>query len=68
MLSYPRATSATKRPTKSEQTVEGITWTIFGNFLSIPTDCPQRNERMGWDGDLSAFLRSTYMANLPGNC
>ncbi len=43
-----------------------ITWTIFGNFLSIPTDCPQRNERMGWNGDLSAFSRTaTYMANLP---
>lgn len=28
------------------------------NFLAIPTDCPQRNERMGWSGDLSVFSRT----------
>lgn len=28
------------------------------NFISIPTDCPQRNERMGWDGDTSIFSRT----------
>lgn len=28
------------------------------NFLSIPTDCPQRNERMGWSGDISVFART----------
>ncbi|WP_035797890.1 alpha-L-rhamnosidase [Butyrivibrio sp. MB2005] len=28
------------------------------NFISIPTDCPQRNERMGWDGDTSIFART----------
>ena len=28
------------------------------NFISIPTDCPQRNERMGWDGDTSVFART----------
>lgn len=34
------------------------------NFLSIPTDCPQRNERMGWSGDLSVFSRTAIaMAN-----
>lgn len=27
-------------------------WGLRGNFLSIPTDCPQRDERMGWTGDL----------------
>lgn len=33
----------------------------LGNFFSLPTDCPQRNERMGWTGDLQAFARSaTY--------
>lgn len=32
-----------------------------GNFFSLPTDCPQRNERMGWTGDLQAYARSaTY--------
>ena len=34
------------------------------NFLSLPTDCPQRNERMGWTGDAQVFSRaSTYNAD-----
>lgn len=45
---------------------ENITWSTRGNFLSIPTDCPQRNERMGWSGDISVFSRTaTYMSNVP---
>lgn len=45
---------------------ENITWSSKGNFLSIPTDCPQRNERMGWSGDISVFSRTaTYLAYLP---
>lgn len=45
---------------------ENITWSAKGNFLSIPTDCPQRNERMGWSGDISVFSRTaTYLADLP---
>jgi alpha-L-rhamnosidase len=36
-------------------------WGQRGNFLSIPTDCPQRDERMGWMGDAGAFWRTgTY--------
>jgi alpha-L-rhamnosidase len=43
---------------------QNIVWSTLGNFLSIPTDCPQRNERMGWSGDLSVFSRtSTYVTN-----
>ncbi|KAF5676708.1 bacterial alpha-l-rhamnosidase domain-containing protein [Fusarium circinatum] len=30
-------------------------WGMRGNFLSVPTDCPQRDERLGWAGDLSLF-------------
>jgi alpha-L-rhamnosidase len=37
---------------------ENITWSMRGNFLSIPTDCPQRNERLGWSGDISVFSRT----------
>lgn len=37
---------------------QNITWSLKGNFLSIPTDCPNRNERMGWSGDISVFARS----------
>lgn len=43
---------------------ENICWSLRDNFISIPTDCPQRNERMGWSGDLSVFSRTAvYMAN-----
>lgn len=43
---------------------ENICWSLRDNFISIPTDCPQRNERMGWSGDLSVFSRTaSYMAN-----
>ncbi len=43
-----------------------ITWSARGNFLSIPTDCPQRNERLGWMGDISVFSRTaTYLASVP---
>ncbi|PSR89028.1 bacterial alpha-L-rhamnosidase-domain-containing protein [Coniella lustricola] len=34
---------------------ENVTWSMRGNFLSIPTDCPQRDERLGWTGDIQAF-------------
>lgn len=37
---------------------QNIAWSTLGNFLSIPTDCPQRNERMGWSGDISVFSRT----------
>ncbi|KAH8669858.1 bacterial alpha-L-rhamnosidase-domain-containing protein [Ilyonectria robusta] len=30
-------------------------WSMRGNFLSLPTDCPQRDERLGWTGDLALF-------------
>jgi alpha-L-rhamnosidase len=32
-----------------------ITWSQRANFLSIPTDCPQRSERVGWTGDINMF-------------
>lgn len=35
-----------------------ILWGQKGNFLDIPTDCPQRNERLGWTGDAQAFVKT----------
>lgn len=32
-----------------------VEWGMRGNFLSVPTDCPQRDERLGWTGDLAVF-------------
>ncbi|WP_432246208.1 family 78 glycoside hydrolase catalytic domain (plasmid) [Arthrobacter sp. G.S.26] len=34
---------------------ENVVWSIRGNFVSIPTDCPQRDERLGWTGDIAVF-------------
>jgi len=34
---------------------KNIQWGLRGNFLDIPTDCPQRDERLGWTGDAQAF-------------
>ncbi len=35
---------------------QNIVWSQRGNFLDIPTDCPQRNERLGWTGDAQVFI------------
>ncbi|KAG7528863.1 hypothetical protein FFLO_05896 [Filobasidium floriforme] len=35
-----------------------VVWGLRGNFVSIPTDCPQRDERLGWTGDLAIFART----------
>lgn len=34
---------------------ENVVWGMRGNFLSLPTDCPQRDERLGWTGDIEVF-------------
>lgn len=34
---------------------ENVVWSMRGNFVDIPTDCPQRDERLGWTGDLQVF-------------
>ena len=44
--------------------IENVRWSQLCNFISIPTDCPQRNERMGWAGDTHVFCRTaTYQAD-----
>lgn len=40
------------------QLQRNIDWGQRGNFLDIPTDCPQRDERLGWTGDAQAFIRT----------
>lgn len=51
---------------KVNQLWHNIVWSTYANFFSIPTDCPQRNERLGWAGDISVFSRTaTYLADVP---
>lgn len=41
-----------------DQFHRNVVWGTKGNFLDLPTDCPQRNERLGWTGDIAAFAPS----------
>ncbi len=40
------------------QLQHNIIWGQKGNFVDVPTDCPQRDERLGWTGDAQAFCRT----------
>ncbi|WP_161557086.1 alpha-L-rhamnosidase [Paenibacillus amylolyticus] len=40
--------------------VQNVKYSQLSNFISIPTDCPQRNERMGWTGDAHVFVRTAF--------
>lgn len=37
---------------------ENVVWGMRGNFVDVPTDCPQRDERLGWTGDIQVFSPS----------
>jgi alpha-L-rhamnosidase len=41
-----------------DQLQHNIQWGQQGNFLDVPTDCPQRDERLGWTGDAQVFSRT----------
>jgi alpha-L-rhamnosidase len=41
--------------------ISNALWTQRANFIDIPTDCPQRDERLGWTGDAQAYVRTASM-------
>jgi alpha-L-rhamnosidase len=41
--------------------MSNIQWGQRGNYLSVPTDCPQRDERLGWMGDAEVFVRTATL-------
>lgn len=46
---------------------ENVVWSMRGNFLDIPTDCPQRDERLGWTGDIQVFSpTATFLYDVAG--
>lgn len=46
---------------------ENVRWSMKGNFMDIPTDCPQRDERLGWTGDLQVFApTATFLYDCSG--
>lgn len=44
-----------------EQAFQNIIWGQKSNFLDVPTDCPQRDERLGWTGDAQVFVRTASL-------
>ncbi len=49
------------------QLQHNIVWGQKGNFVDVPTDCPQRDERLGWTGDAQAFARTaTFNKDVAG--
>lgn len=49
------------------QLQSNIRWGQRGNFLAVPTDCPQRDERLGWTGDAQIFVRTaTFNMDVAG--
>ena len=44
--------------------ISNTLWGMYSNYLSVPTDCPQRNERLGWTADTQVFAKTaTYFAD-----
>ena len=41
--------------------ISNIFWGQRGNFLDVPTDCPQRDERLGWTGDAQVFVKAASL-------
>jgi alpha-L-rhamnosidase len=49
------------------QLQHNIVWGQKGNFVDVPTDCPQRDERLGWTGDAQVFIRTAaFNRNVAG--
>jgi alpha-L-rhamnosidase len=47
--------------------IKNVIWGQYSNYLSVPTDCPQRNERLGWTADTQVFAETAcYNANVCG--
>ncbi len=47
--------------------ISNVLWGQRGNYFSVPTDCPQRDERLGWTGDTQAFCgTAAYNADVAG--
>lgn len=61
----PRAGEFACSDARVNQLYSNIVWGQRGNYLSIPTDCPQRDERLGWMGDAQVFVRTaTYNSDV----
>ena len=53
-----RTGEITTSDTRFNRLMQNIVWGQRDNFVDIPSDCPQRDERLGWTGDINAFCRT----------
>ena len=53
--------SLTTSNSKVNRLIENALWSQRGNFVDVPTDCPQRDERMGWTGDAEVFAATASL-------
>src|SRR5487761_1914225 len=61
----PQTGEFTCSDARINQLQSNIQWGQRGNYISVPTDCPQRDERLGWMGDAQIFIRTaTYNADV----
>jgi alpha-L-rhamnosidase len=61
----PRTSTFVAADAGVNQLFSNIVWTQRSNFVELPTDCPQRDERLGWTGDAQAYVRTaTYNADV----
>lgn len=52
---------------KVNQLISNVLWGQRGNYIDVPTDCPQRDERLGWTGDTQIFsMTAAYNMNVAG--
>ena len=56
-----RVGSLTTSNSKVNRLIENALWSQRGNFVDVPTDCPQRDERMGWTGDAEVFAATASL-------
>ena len=57
---FPSAGSFTSSHEKLNQLQSNIRWGQISNFIDVPTDCPQRDERLGWTGDAQVFCPTSF--------
>jgi alpha-L-rhamnosidase len=61
----PRTGTFSCSDPRINQLQSNIQWGQRGNYISVPTDCPQRDERLGWMGDAEVFVRTaTYNSDV----
>ena len=52
---WNRPAGSTRRRPVLDRLHDNVRWSMRGNFVDLPTDCPQRDERLGWTGDIQVF-------------